>query len=136
MTKFISDLPKTNPDGFLRLIYRIDPIAAIRVASQWVGANATLQQGHAAWALMCRQTIVPRCEYCQWAMFDGDVHASCEEVLNRAWEECYASYGIDEELEADDDRVDYKTVYSRAYAHFGNDELAREAASLCPGDFM
>lgn len=35
-----------------------------------------------------------------------------------------------------DDYVSTDTVYARAYDHFGNSEMAREAASMYPGDFI
>ncbi len=46
----------------------------------------------------------------------------------------------DESHEADyfdeEDNVSTNEVYTRAYAHFGNHELAREATELYPGDFI
>lgn len=36
----------------------------------------------------------------------------------------------------EDDYVSTSVVYARAYAHFGNAEMAREAAEMYPGDFI
>lgn len=42
----------------------------------------------------------------------------------------------EDDLEDDDDNITTTEVYNRAYTHFGNHELAREAAELYPGDFI
>jgi hypothetical protein len=39
-------------------------------------------------------------------------------------------------LDDEDDQVSTTTVYSRAYSHFGNHEMAREATEMYPGDFI
>ncbi len=40
------------------------------------------------------------------------------------------------DYDEDEDRVTTGMVYNRALRHFGNPELAREAAEMYPGDFM
>lgn len=41
--------------------------------------------------------------------------------------------GLDDD---DDEPVSTSVIYGRAYAHFGNSEMAREATEMYPGDFM
>lgn len=41
-----------------------------------------------------------------------------------------------EDSGGEDDYVSTNEVYGRAYAHFGNAEMAREATEMYPGDFM
>lgn len=47
-------------------------------------------------------------------------------------DDVYDDYPDDEE----DDFVSTTEVYGRAFAHFGNHELAREATEMYPGDFI
>lgn len=42
----------------------------------------------------------------------------------------------DDYYDYEDDYISPGTIYSRAYDHFGNAEMAREATEMYPGDFM
>lgn len=116
-----------QPQAFLDTLFEIDQISAVRVASKWGGGeNVTPEQYQAACSIIGRQTVFPTCPDCEWPIVDEE-HMRCD-------------YFIDEEDTRTDDDVDEgispTEVYHRAYRHFGNHEMAREAAEQYPGDFM
>lgn len=58
-------------------------------------------------------------------------HEYAEQIEDELYDD-----GYDDEDPDDDDFVPTSEIYDRAYRHFGNDEMAREAATMYPGDFM
>lgn len=120
-----------NPLQFLEEIYEIDPMAAVRIANKWGDPEATQAQYEAAWTIVQKQQVLPLCVDCKWPVVSDDPHLVCEDYLHG--NDCVYVDDFDDE---DEDYVSSSEVYHRAYAHFGNDEMAREAASMYPGDFI
>lgn len=125
---------QTQPWKFLNTIREMDPVAAIMIANHWgtwpLGISP--EQYMAAYNLVTNQSIVPTCCYCEWAVFDGDPHLECQKQLDEEHDEYLAWLDDDDE----NDHISSREVYHRAYNHCGNDELAREAATLYPSDFI
>lgn len=137
-----------DPKQFLVQAHGLDPLAAVRLALKWCGLTSTTPDEYqAAWHIMTIQTVVPRCDYCDWAILNDERHEYCEQMMGNS-----KDTSEDEQDDAyadqlnDDDFVDscsdgedvpmFQEVYGHARAHFGNDELAHEAASQYPGDFI
>lgn len=73
--------------------------------------------------------VLHRCSNCSGIALSTRPFRSCFQCDPKKAQEEYEDY-------EDDDHVSTTKVYNRAYAHFGNHELAREATELYPGDFI
>lgn len=75
--------------------------------------------------------VLHRCSNCHGVALSTRPFKSCFQCDPRMAEEEY------DDIEDDDDEyISTTEVYNRAYAHFGNHELAREASEMYPGDFI
>lgn len=67
---------------------------------------------------------------------DGDSDkAKIGDPIPEEWDLIPATSAAQRSMAKDED-VSTTTVYGRAYAHFGNHEMAREATEMYPGDFI
>lgn len=131
------NIREANPHAFLAEINEIDQLAAVRIACVWGGYGSTPLQYDAAWELMKIQTVAPMCVYCKWAVFDDqEPHTDCANAM-------YCMYGTAAfsaqtyHSDESEENPSISEVYSRALQTFGgNTDLAREATSMYPGDFI
>lgn len=119
-------------------------ITAIELACSWaqssrlttsVVADEFLEEGPVSYAV---------CEICAWPAYVKNVdHTECDKEYARIWrgdgeyEDLEEMYGDRVDIEeVEDEDIPPKEVYNRAYRHFSNHELAREASEITPGDFI
>jgi hypothetical protein len=133
---YVSNFSQTNPTEFLKGIFEMDPVAAVMIANHWGSESDIVShlQYTAAHDLVKNQDVVPICRLCEWALLDAEDHEFCDHML--AGGDDVDDDDVYDENYDDDEPVSSQEIYHRARAHFGNDELAREAASQYPGDFM
>ncbi len=79
---------------------------------------------------LIRRGVLHRCSTCHGVAVSTRPFKSCFQCDPKKAEADY------DDFDEEDDYLSTTEVYNRARRHFGNDELAREAASLYPGDFM
>lgn len=135
-----------HPQDFINQLFELDEIAAVRIANIWGADSTNMNQYRAACSVVERQTVFPTCEHCEWPVVNIDEHANCEQDIAEAMGSMFdcdncedaGCARCDPRFDDDvDDSVSPGEVYQRALRHFGgNTELASEAASLYPGDFM
>jgi hypothetical protein len=81
-------------------------------------------------------------EQAEWQQFVADEEAKMaqqrlDEELEATMDDYNDDYDeSDDDFDDEDDYVSTTEVYNRAYSHFGNAEMAREAAEMYPGDFI